>query len=894
MKKLLLKAFTIAIVIAIVVNPLMAQKTEKLKYVTDHIIVQFKDGVLNRDLLNDTQRKQFSSNVLISMISLHDSLQKEGVVSLSKVVRKSTPDRSTTISRTGENISEPDFYNLLYVKVPDGTNILKLCKKMQKWQGVIYAEPDFYLYDDALNPNDQYFVSQQKGLEQTNDIDIDVKRAWDFSTGNSAVRIGIIDGGVDYHHPDLGNGAYRTPGAKIIDGYDYDANNNNGDDKSDWRNSHGTAVAGIIGALSNNTIGVAGIAGGDGSGNTGVSLVSLRVELSNIFGNFARPSGQCIEAIYDASLSISNGGYGCHIINFSGGGYAADWEIDPLGPINGYRKALSYAANNGVIFVASKGNDGSTAEHYPSDYADNLVISVGASNGVDNRASFSNYSNGIDLVAPGTVDLIHTTKRLEDVNGPYDDFDGTSAAAPVVSGVVGLLKSVNINLHRDDVENIIEISAEPVNPQTYSYANGYNVEMGHGRINAGRALELIHAPYVLQHHTATGGTSENITHNGSEQFMFNNDAGNVGLAEGAYIGKIYQVTKTVTIPKSACNERYVWPRTTGATIGWSAATENSNLGYSHIISQNGDQVTLRTYVYYIETNSIAQQINAWFPAAPQNVVFAYTTLTNTPYTTDITGSSWICTSGNTLALSTIPPNSTFTWQASPANLFAISSGTGSSANLSAANSTVSGQGTITFTISNACGTPVQVSKTVWVGKPYLSSVTYDGMLTPATCSGLYQSFAPGDHVLTATASGATGNPAFILNSFGSPYVHGDANGSNFNFNVNSKHYNEFEFTISASFSNACGSVSSCTYFTNWATLTGLFPNPSTNEVNLQLGGDNELKNISIYNSSQVKVFESSTTEKELIIGTASFHEGNYVVKIIKGGKISSHHLQIKH
>lgn len=72
MKKLLLKALTIAIV----VSPLMAQKTEKLKYVTDHIIVQFKDGVLNRDMLNDTQRKQFNSNVLISMISLHDSLQK--------------------------------------------------------------------------------------------------------------------------------------------------------------------------------------------------------------------------------------------------------------------------------------------------------------------------------------------------------------------------------------------------------------------------------------------------------------------------------------------------------------------------------------------------------------------------------------------------------------------------------------------------------------------------------------------------------------------------------------------------------------------------------------------------------------------------------------------------
>ena len=738
---------------------------------------------------------------------------------------------------------------------------------MQKWPGVIYAEPDFYLYDDTLNPNDQYFVSQQKGLEQTNDIDIDVKRAWDFSTGNSAVRIGIIDGGVDYHHPDLGNGAYRTPGAKVIDGYDYDANNNNGDDKSDWRDSHGTAVAGIIGALSNNTIGVAGIAGGDGTGNTGVSIVSLRVELSNIFGNFARPSGQCIEAIYDASLSINNGGYGCHIINFSGGGYATDWAIESFAPINGYRKALSYAANNGVIFVASKGNDGSTAEHFPSDYADNLVISVGASNGADNRASFSNYSNGIDLVAPGTVDLIHTTKRLEDANGPYDDFDGTSAAAPVVSGVVGLLKSVNINLHRDDVEKILELSTDKVG--IIPYQNGYNNEMGNGRINAGRALELIHAPYVLQHHTATGGTSENITHNDSELFVFNNDAGNVGLAEGAYIGKIYQVTKTITVPKSACNERYVWTRTTGATIGWSAATENSNLGYSHIVSQNGDQVTLRTYVYYIETTTSNTQINAWFPVSPQNVIFAYTTLANEPLPNEIIGSQIVCTGGTTFTLPTVSPSSTVTWQATPSNLFTVSSGNGSIATLNAINSTVNGQGTLTFTVSNPCSNPIILSKSIVVNKP-------TPVITAQLVSGPGE---PTEYDFTATPF-----PESTYNWYVNIVLKQTGPGSVFNwyFPCNQSR------TIKCNQVNACGTSA----YSNSITKTGgcshalsISPNPAASELNVSFDSLeqttlNETMEIALFNSNQEKVYTISTRNKKTKIPVSNLPKGIYYLNLI--------------
>lgn len=705
-------------------------------FAPDHILVHFKSGYLNESVLTGTGRSKLSEQSLFTRRSMQDSAAKIGIGNFRKVVRKSTPDRKFTLSRNGTPVTEPDFYNLMYVDVPAGTDIRKLCKKIGAWEGVSYAEPDYYFYDDTLNPNDQYF-NLQNGLEQFNDVDIDVKRAWDFTTGSSNVRVAIIDSGIDYDNPDLGNGAYRVPGAKVIDGYDYDANSNNGDDVSAWRNSHGTASAGIVGAYTNNSIGVSGIAGGNGAGNPGVSLVALRVELTTIVGDFARPAGQCIEAIYDASLSIANGGFGCHVINFSGGGYDDHWYDDPLNnAINGYRKALTFAASNGVVFVASKGNDNRSDKHYPSDYADDLVISVGASNASDLKASFSNYGNNMDVVAPGDGLLVYTTMRVGDPNGTYSFFQGTSASAPVVSGIAALLKSVNINLHRDDVENIIQLSADKVRPDVYTYTNGYNNLMGHGRVNAGRALELIHAPYVLQQHTATGGTSANITHGTSEWFSFLNDAGNLGLSEGAYRGKIYQVTKTVTIPQSLCNERYFWPRTSGATRGFSAGNPNTNQGYCHVISQTGNQVTLRTYVYYIEINSLGQSINNWYPCAPQDVIFAYTTLTKEPLATSITGSDVVCSGGGSYALTDAPAGSIVSWQVVqenqptvPSTLFSVTSGTGNVANLQPVAS-AQGGALLKYSIQAGCGTQV-VTRNIWVGKPFIDG-TYNGQLLAFT------------------------------------------------------------------------------------------------------------------------------------------------------------------
>jgi thermitase len=339
------------------------------------------------------------------------------------LVRNARPEKDTSISRLGENVNIPKFYNLMLLTVPPSTDIPGLCRKLEELPYILHAEPDYLMkIKDAPAPDDTHF-NQQDGWEQTSDVDIDLLRAWDFTRGSTDIRVGIVDTGIDYHNPDLGNGSFGA-GFKVAGGYDYFSDDSDPDDSN--AGSHGSNVAGIVAAEGNNGTGVTGVAGGDASaGNLGVSLIALRVGESTVSVSNA------VEAIYDASTSVNQGGFGCHVLNYSAGDYTAS-DIS--------RKAISYAVQNGVIFVAAKGNDNSTNLHYPSDYADNLVISVGAFDNSDFKSNFSNFGNNMDFVAPGTADLLFTTARVEE--GSYTGMEGTSGAVPVVTGIAGLLKSI--------------------------------------------------------------------------------------------------------------------------------------------------------------------------------------------------------------------------------------------------------------------------------------------------------------------------------------------------------------------------------------------------------------------------------------------------------------------
>ena len=277
------------------------------------------------------------------------------------------------------------------------------------------------------------------------------------------------------------------------------------------------------------------------------------------------------------------------------------------------RSALALAALNNSVVVASKGNNTSNALHFPSDHE--WAIAVGSTNGSGTRRFNSNTGNGIDVAAPGSSIL-----SLEPVeNGNLGTFGNTSGAAAFVSGLASLILSEALeqgrSLHYQDVEGIIEASAEDRNAATLP---GYDDEMGHGLINAGRALAMMNDPWELTHHSVTGGTSVSTSQGGHS---FINLVG--GLASANYVVTRHEVRVTVSLP-DFLGASFAWGRGPNASTGYSPRSPNYQIGFCEVVSKTNSTVTLRSYVYQV--TSLFGQPLGWHPSRPENVVFAYSTL----------------------------------------------------------------------------------------------------------------------------------------------------------------------------------------------------------------------------------------------------------------------------
>lgn len=292
----------------------------------------------------------------------------------------------------------------------------------------------------TLIPNDAEY-SQQYALPL-----ISAPIAWDITTGNSNIIVAVVDDAVKITHPDLA--------PSCIQGYDV-ANNDNNPNPDNNNMSHGTHVAGIIGAASNNNIGVASI-------GFGVSILPVK----------SSDQAQYITDGYAGIIWAADNG--AHVINMSWGG---------SGGGQSGQNVINYAYNAGCVLVAAAGNDNVSTQFYPAAY--NNVISVASTTSSDAKSSFSNYGSWIDISAPGSA--IRSTYFNSSGTNNYSNLNGTSMASPMVAGLCGLMLSLNPSLTQTQLTNCLLSSADNISSQN----PGYNGMLGSGRINAYQALMCV-------------------------------------------------------------------------------------------------------------------------------------------------------------------------------------------------------------------------------------------------------------------------------------------------------------------------------------------------------------------------------------------------------------------
>lgn len=357
------------------------------------------------------------------------------------------------------------------LKVKSGQSVEDAVAKFRSNPNVVWAAPNHVVRLASTMPNDEWFegsewcipeldicipLGGQWGLyNEDGRHDIHAPEAWDIEKGSADTIIAIVDTGIQSYHWDLAG--------RVLEGY----NAITGTTDTDDDHGHGTFVASVAAANTDNYEGVAGV-------DWNASLMPIKVIDADGEGSEA----DAAEGIIWAA------DHGAKIINLSFGTYD---QVQAL------EDAVNYAWNAGCIVIAASGNDDiddADEPHYPSYYP--ACISVGASNEYDQRCSpmdwllgGSNYGDSLDVMAPGNNIYGAVPGYYDELFGEWTEYEamaGTSAAAPFVSGLAGLVWAHNPTWTNDQVRDQIELTCDDLGD------SGWDRYTGWGRINAFRAL----------------------------------------------------------------------------------------------------------------------------------------------------------------------------------------------------------------------------------------------------------------------------------------------------------------------------------------------------------------------------------------------------------------------
>jgi len=440
--------------------------------------------------LTDSELREFLEDARINtgslgfkpgkvLVKFADDFVEQAIVEDLKANQKGFEVRSFKSGSTKELVIPSEKTNL---------QTLADLAALKELTGVVEVYPNYKIKKTQI-PNDplfsdQYALKNEGENRGVADADIDGPEAWQVTTGSREVLVGVIDTGIDYNHPDLASNIWMNPGETGLDsqgrnkasnGIDDDGNGyvddfrgwnfvEDNNDPIDYE-SHGTHVAGTIGAVGNNAVGIAGVA-------WNVSLVPLQI--LDMFGSGEISAAiRAVEYATQMNIPITNNSYGA------------------LENVPAFEEAIKANRDAGFLFIAAAGNMNSNNDErpfFPASYPVENIISVASTNKLDKLSSFSNFgTRSVHLAAPGEEILSIQAQ------GTYWRLSGTSMAAPHVAGAAALIKSIQPNWNYVQIKEKILSSVDVLESESWT-----NKVSSRGRLNVARAVDGVASPIPLR------------------------------------------------------------------------------------------------------------------------------------------------------------------------------------------------------------------------------------------------------------------------------------------------------------------------------------------------------------------------------------------------------------